>query len=77
MTAKEKLLERVTKLSEAEAGETLRLLDDWKPGDMVDEWGSLSAMTRASADRTMRRLDKEERAELGETIEEAWGRTQQ
>jgi hypothetical protein len=27
MTAKEKLLERVTKLSEAEAGETLRLLD--------------------------------------------------
>jgi hypothetical protein len=27
MTAKEKLLERVTKLSEAEADETLRLLD--------------------------------------------------
>lgn len=28
MTAKEKLLERVTRLSEAEAEETLRLLDD-------------------------------------------------
>jgi hypothetical protein len=28
MTAKEKLLERVTRLSEAEAGETLRLLDE-------------------------------------------------
>lgn len=28
MTAKEKLLERVTRLSEAEADETLRLLDE-------------------------------------------------
>jgi len=28
MTAKEKLLERVTRLSEDEAGETLRLLDE-------------------------------------------------
>jgi hypothetical protein len=30
MTAKEKLLKRVTKLSEAEADETLRLLEDRK-----------------------------------------------
>lgn len=33
MTAKEKLLERVTRLSETEAEETLRLLDD--PDDPV------------------------------------------
>lgn len=74
VTAKEKLLERVTKLSEAEADETLRLLEDWKPGDTVDEWGNLSAMTRSSAARTMRRLDEEERAEHGKTIGEAWER---
>jgi hypothetical protein len=30
MTAKEKLLERVTSLSEAEAGEALRLLDGYR-----------------------------------------------
>lgn len=74
VTAKEKLLERVTKLSEAEADETLRLLEDWKPGDTVDEWGNLSSMTRSSAARTMRRLDEEERVEHGETIGEAWER---
>jgi hypothetical protein len=75
MTAKEKLHERVDTLSEEEAGEALRLPEDWRPGDIVDEWGNLSAMTRASASRTMRHLDEEERAELGETIGEAWERT--
>jgi hypothetical protein len=74
VTAKEKLRERVETLSEQEADETLRLLEDWKPGDVVDEWGNLSALTRSSAARTMRRLDEEERAERGETIGEAWER---
>lgn len=31
------------------------------PGDVVDDWGNLSAMTRASAARTMHRLDEQER----------------
>lgn len=60
MTAKEKLLERVTKLSEAEADETLRLLEIWRPGDTVDEWGNLSAMARSSSAGALRRLDEEE-----------------
>jgi hypothetical protein len=72
VTAKEKLHERVETLSEREAEETLRLLQDWKPGDIVDDWGNLSAMTRASSARTMQRLDEEERAEHGKTIGEAW-----
>lgn len=71
MTAKEKLLERVTKLSEAEADETLRLFETWRN---VDAWGDLSAMTDAAGGEAMRRLDEEERAEHGETIGEAWGR---
>ncbi len=33
-----------------------------KPGDIVDEWGNLSAMRRASTARKMRRLDEEEAA---------------
>jgi hypothetical protein len=38
-------------------------LDDAaRPGDIVDEWGNLSAMRRASTVRRMRRLDEEEAA---------------
>ncbi len=44
-----------------------------KPGDVVDEWGNLSAMTRAAAGAMLQRLDEAERAEFGETIAEAWG----
>jgi hypothetical protein len=36
--------------------------DDAKPGDIVDEWGNLSAMTRASTARAMRRMAEEEAA---------------
>lgn len=74
MAAKEKLHERVETLSEQEAVETLQMLEDWKPGDTVDEWGILSAMARSSSGAAMRRLDEEERAEHGETIGEAWER---
>ena len=44
-----------------------------QPGDIVDEWGNLSAMKRASTSRVMRRMDEEEIAEFGETIADAWG----
>jgi hypothetical protein len=33
-----------------------------RPGDVVDEWGNLSAMLRGSTARSMRRHDEQERA---------------
>ena len=47
--------------------------EDAKPGDIIDEWGNLSAMKRRSAARTMKRLTEEEIAANGETLAEAWG----
>jgi hypothetical protein len=44
-----------------------------KPGDIIDDWGNLSAMKRRSASRTMKRLSEEEIAANGETLAEAWG----
>jgi hypothetical protein len=44
-----------------------------KPGDIIDEWGNLSASRRAFSVRKLRRLDEEELAEHGETGGEAWG----
>jgi hypothetical protein len=50
-------------------------LDDAaRPGDIVDEWGNLSAMARASTAEAMRRLDEEEIATSGETLADAWAR---
>jgi hypothetical protein len=60
MTAREKLLQRVTRLSEAEADETLRLLEAWRKGANVDEWGDLSAFRRASSASVFKHLDEEE-----------------
>lgn len=57
MTAKEKLLERVMTLSEAEANEALRLLDAHE-----DEWGSLSRVHEVAFGDSMRRLAESERA---------------
>jgi len=59
MTAKEKLLKRVTRLSEAEADETLRLLDNRNEGG-ADEWGDLSDFVRASSASVFKHLDDEE-----------------
>jgi hypothetical protein len=61
MTKRERVIRLVELLPESQ----LDLLIDFlaskpKPGDIVDEWGNLSAMTRASAARTMRRLDEQE-----------------
>jgi hypothetical protein len=44
-------------------------------GRIVDEWGDLSKLHEVSTREIMRRLDEQERAEFGETIAEAWGRT--
>jgi hypothetical protein len=60
MTAKEKLLERVMTLSEAEADEALRLLDARR--DEADEWGSLSKVHEVGFGDSMRRLAESERA---------------
>jgi hypothetical protein len=57
MTAKEKLLERVMVLSEAEADEALRLLDRRQ-----DEWGNLSKVHEVAIGDSMQRLSESERA---------------
>jgi hypothetical protein len=44
-----------------------------KPGDIIDEWGNLSAMKRRSTSRLMKRLSEEEIAANGETLADAWG----
>jgi hypothetical protein len=67
MTAKELLLERAPNWSEDEAEVALRAVEhrhaaQARPGDIVDDWGNLSAMTRASTARAMRRLAEEEAA---------------
>jgi hypothetical protein len=74
MTAKEKLHKRVEALSEEEAQRVLAGLEDMHPGDVIDDWGNLSAFTRALSADTFRRLDEAERAEFGETIGETWER---
>lgn len=67
MTTKERLHRLVDELSEAEAADTLeyaasRHAREDRPGDIIDEWGNLSAMRRASSARKMRRLAAEEAA---------------
>jgi hypothetical protein len=46
-----------------------------RPGDLLDDWGNLSALRRASPPRRLGRLDEGEIADSGETIGEAWGYT--
>lgn len=47
-----------------------------RPGDIVDEWGNLSALRRASSAGKLDRLDREEIAANGETIGEAFARAE-
>ena len=44
-----------------------------QPGDIIDDWGNLSAMKRGAASRKMKRLSEEEIAANGETLAETWG----
>jgi hypothetical protein len=67
MTAKEQLLRQAPDWSEHDAEIALRAVEheheaEARPGDIVDEWGNLSAMARASTARTMQRLAEEEAA---------------
>lgn len=61
MTAKEKVLEMAPRWSEHDAEIALRAVErEHTAEDIVDEWGNLSAMRRASTPRKMRRLHEEE-----------------
>jgi hypothetical protein len=67
MTAKELLLQEARHWSEDDAKVALRAVEheheaERKTDDIIDEWGNLSAMTRASTARAMRRLGEEEAA---------------
>ncbi len=67
MTAKELLLQEATHWSEHDAEVALRAVEHehegaQQEGDVIDQWGNLSAMNRASSKRAMRRLDEEEAA---------------
>lgn len=79
MSVKKRLHQLVDELSEAEAKNALRYIvsrhmHEDLPGDIIDEWGNLSAMSRASTAETMRRLDEEEQEAFGETLADAWTR---
>ncbi len=87
MTVKERLHLLVDELSEAEADDALRYVasrreggegdpEAVRPGDIVDEWGNLSALRRASSARKLARLDEQEIAEFGETIGDAFTRAE-
>jgi hypothetical protein len=87
MTAKERLQALVEELSEPAAERALKLVEKEhedpepadneaeaaKPGDIIDDWGNLSAMKRRAARRKMKRLSEEEIAANGQTLAEAWG----
>jgi hypothetical protein len=81
MTAKEQLLRQAPDWSEHDAEVALRAVErehgtEARPGDIIDEWGNLSALRRASSTRKLGRLDREEIAEHGETIGEAFARAE-
>ncbi len=83
MTTREQIHELVDELPESELEPVAEILashgpngtaqETGKPGDIIDEWGNLSATTRASAGSMLQRMDEEELAEFGETIADAWG----
>jgi hypothetical protein len=87
MTAKERLQALVEELSEPAAERALKLVEKEredpepaehedeaaKAGDIIDDWGNLSAMKRGAARSKMKRLSEEEIAANGETLAEAWG----
>jgi hypothetical protein len=67
VTAKERLHKLVDELSQQEADAALDFIAsrrgaEDRSGDVVDEWGNLSATRRMSSARKMRRLAEEETA---------------
>lgn len=83
MTTREKVHKLVDELPETDLdpvaefivsrGESGTGAEAAKAGDIVDDWGNLSAMKRRSASRLMKRLSEEEIAANGETLAKAWG----
>ena len=72
MTTKERLHELVDELPESEIEPVVEFIASRgangsdpqaaKPGDIIDGWGNLSAMKRASTSGMLKRLDEEETA---------------
>jgi hypothetical protein len=63
MTTREKALKLVEELPESQLERLMEFLEAQdQPGDIIDDWGNLSAISRASTRRTMRRLYEEERS---------------
>ncbi len=50
--------------------------EDARPDDIVDDWGNLSALRRASSARKLNQLDEAEIAEFGETLGESIKRSE-
>jgi hypothetical protein len=78
VTTREKAHKLLDELPESEIEPVLEFIasrreHEDKPGDIIDDWGNLSAMKRRSARRKMKRLSEEEIAANGETLAEAWG----
>ena len=86
MTTKERLHKLIDGLPESELEPVAEILasrcnnpadpEAVRPDDMVDEWGNLSALRRASSAGKLGRLDREEIAEHGETIGDAFARAE-
>lgn len=74
MTTRERLHALVDELTDEEADATLRLVVARRRGANVDEWGDLTAFGDALTGDALRRLDDEERTELGGTAAQAWPR---
>jgi hypothetical protein len=62
VTIRERAHMVLDELPESELEPVLEFIASRREGDIVDEWGNLSAMTRASTARAMRRLGEEEAA---------------
>jgi hypothetical protein len=86
MTTREKIEAVLNNMPESELEPVLEILvsrqgseydpEAARPGDIIDEWGNLSALRRASSVRKLDRLDEEEIAEHGETIGDAFARAE-
>jgi hypothetical protein len=76
VTTREKIHQLVDALPEADLDPVAEILVSRETNgtvDTTDEWGELGTQLDGAAGDLMTRLDKEEIAEFGETISQAWG----
>ena len=86
VTTREQIDAVLNNMPEAELEPVLEILisrvgkgydpEDARPDDIVDDWGNLSALRRASSARKLNRLDEAEIAEFGETLGESIKRSE-